>query len=570
LDLLDQLTFGLTEKNFQTKKLSFRQGKSVDPRLVQHLVLCVGRGGDAKVSKWLSQVLEPWHFEKQKTKSIQRIVWDDGVITVLRTSLAESEEDSNPHSVLRPSVEAKCRDLVGGFLRNEDNLTEENIIFGFLGCDEHETAGALLGVGVAAYKYKDATRGSDSKFVNWKILNVLGFEKIKTLKSDGRPLRSVAAILATVRLPAVSSQVVKASLSKIRSVNLARHLANMPAADLGTVAYSNLILRMFNHRKNVQVEVLNDETLLKKGFGLLHAVGAGSVDGSRLVHIRYRPKGSLKKAPVAYVGKGVVFDTGGLDIKPSSGMRLMKKDMAGSAVILGLADFVTTSNGKIPCDFYLPIAENSVSAKSMRPGDVFVARNGMQVEIDNTDAEGRLILADAIVYALEDSAKRLENDERGFVCAKTKGISLKSAKDIQSKLPAPSVAPRALIDAATLTGAMRVAVGASIAGYMCNNSRLKREFEDSAQLAGEPVWQLPIVKKYFKQLRSPFADFKNSSDGGMGGAIVAGMFLEKFVGQVPWLHLDFMGWNSGAEGAYCEGANAQGLCGLMAHYVSMK
>ena len=245
------------------------------------------------------------------------------------------------------------------------------------------------------------------------------------------------------------------------------------------------------------------------------------------MHLKYRPKGSKRgQRPLAFVGKGVTFDTGGLDIKVSSGMRLMKKDMGGSASLCGLAYWLEQSQLAVPCDFYLALAENAVDKHSYRPGDILTARSGTTVEIDNTDAEGRLVLADAIDVAV-----------------KTKGAD----------------APEALIDLATLTGAMRVALGTRVAGLFANDDTLAETLLAAAQRTSEPSWRMPLYSDYLSSLRSSVADMANSGHSRFGGAIVAALFLQRFVGDIPWAHFDMYAWSDGNTGG-CIEAGGTGQC----------
>jgi leucyl aminopeptidase len=233
------------------------------------------------------------------------------------------------------------------------------------------------------------------------------------------------------------------------------------------------------------------------------------------VHLRYRPAKKSKRKPLAFVGKGITFDTGGLDIKPSSGMRLMKKDMGGAASVIATALWVAESAYEHPCDFYLALAENAVDAEAFRPSDVFTARNGLRVEIDNTDAEGRLVLADGLDVA----------------------VTQKGADE-----------PECVIDVATLTGAIKVGLGAEIAGLFSNDDELANALTRAGHRAGDLNWRMPLYDKYFASLSSPFADFKNSGEG-FGGAITAALFLQKFVRAKKWAHLDVCAWTDKAQGA---------------------
>jgi len=211
-------------------------------------------------------------------------------------------------------------------------------------------------------------------------------------------------------------------------------------------------------------------------------------------------------------------------------MRLMKKDMGGAAAVLALAYWADQSGYQAPCDFYLALAENSVDAKAMRPSDLYTSRAGHIVEIDNTDAEGRLVLADVMDVA----------------------VTQKGADE-----------PEVIVDVATLTGAIKVALGAEIAGLFCNDDALALQLQKAGQRAGDLNWRMPLLNRYFSSLSSNFADFKNSADG-FGGAITAALFLEKFCGGKKWAHLDVYSWNDKTTGALSfAGANGQPVQALI-------
>ncbi|MFN7823767.1 MAG: leucyl aminopeptidase family protein [Pseudobdellovibrionaceae bacterium] len=308
------------------------------------------------------------------------------------------------------------------------------------------------------------------------------------------------------------------------AINWARHLVNMPPNFLNPTSFREIAEKVFSKRKNLNVEVWNATRLEKEGMGLHLGVGQGSENPPCLIHLRYRPKSKSSHAPVAFVGKGITFDTGGLDIKPSSGMRLMKKDMGGAASIFAMALWADMTSYPHPLDFYLGLAENSVDSKSFRPSDVLIARNGMSVEIHNTDAEGRLVLADVLDVAVTQKGKN---------------------------------EPSTVINVATLTGAIKVALGADVAGLFSNHDELAEELSTAGQRAGDLNWRMPLVSKYTQGMNTPFADIVNAVDG-FGGSITAALFLEKFVRQKPWAHLDVYCWTDKAQGAYgFAGGNGQ-------------
>lgn len=308
------------------------------------------------------------------------------------------------------------------------------------------------------------------------------------------------------------------------AVNWARHLVNMPPNALNPTSVAELATSTFAKMPGLDVEIWDSKRLQKEKMGLILGVGAGSPNPPCLVHLKYRPKKKSKLRPIALVGKGVTFDTGGLDIKPSAGMRLMKKDMGGSAAVLALASWVSESAYPAPVDFYLAMAENSVDGKSFRPSDVLISRSGQSVEIHNTDAEGRLVLGDALDVAV-------------------------TAKD----------EPEAVINLATLTGAIKTALGTEISGLFSNHDKLADQLQKCGQKVGELNWRMPLYSRYTGSFSTPFADMVNAVDG-WAGAITAALFLEKFVRQKPWAHLDIYGWNDKPTGALgFAGGNGQAV-----------
>ena len=329
-----------------------------------------------------------------------------------------------------------------------------------------------------------------------------------------------------------SWKVAKSTLDKALllgcSLNLSRYLVDLPSNFLNPQSYAEIICTLFENSKNnsCSVTVWKDEELQKERMSLLYAVGAGAVHGSHMVKLSYRPAKSDQQKPIAFIGKGVCFDSGGLNIKVGGFMRLMKKDMGGSACVVGLAYYLTSIGYHKPVDFYLALAENAISAKAFRPGDILEARNGLSVEIDNTDAEGRLVMADVIALAVESK-------------------------------------PEWIIDVATLTGATRVGLGLDIGGLYSNNCEAAQKLQSVALQVGDPLWHLPLYPAYARPLESSVADTQNSSSG-MGGGIRAALFLEKFVGEVLWLHLDIYAFVDKPSGACTQkGGNGQGLQALV-------
>ncbi len=309
----------------------------------------------------------------------------------------------------------------------------------------------------------------------------------------------------------------------IEATFLVRDLVNTPTSDLGPadlgVAAQQVAAR---HGATVQEIVGND--LIVKNFPAIHAVGRASSRPPRLIDITWRAANTPANArKITLVGKGVCFDTGGLDLKPSSAMRLMKKDMGGAAHALALGTMIMAARLPVELRVLIPAVENSVGGDAFRPGDVLQTRKGLTVEVDNTDAEGRLILADAL--ALADADK-----------------------------------PDLLIDFATLTGAARVALGPDIPPFFTPNDGLAAALDSHARVEADPVWRLPLWMPYMDDLKSPIADLANSSASGFAGAITAALFLKRFVTETPnWIHLDVFAWNKSSRAGRPQGGEAMSL-----------
>jgi leucyl aminopeptidase len=287
------------------------------------------------------------------------------------------------------------------------------------------------------------------------------------------------------------------------AVAMARDLVNTPAGDLTPPIFADLAAKVADD-VGLGVEVLDEKAAAKAGLGGLLGVGKGSDNPPRMVKLTYTPAAGKPRGHVALVGKGITFDSGGLSIKPGEGMMTMKIDMSGAAAVLGAMSVLPVLGIPVQVTGYLCLAENMVSGRATRPGDVLTIKNGTTVEVLNTDAEGRLVLAD--------------------------GLSLATAEN-----------PDAIIDLATLTGACMVALGPRIAGLMGNDDALLDQVRSAADRAGEPVWPLPLPTEYRRDLESEIADLKNIAGGRYGGALHAGLFLQEFVDGKPWAHLDIAG-----------------------------
>ena len=299
---------------------------------------------------------------------------------------------------------------------------------------------------------------------------------------------------------------------------LARDLINTPTNDMGPEAL-HAAAEQLARRYGGDCAAVVGEELLAQNFPLIHAVGRAARQAPRFVHISW---GERDAPRVALVGKGVCFDSGGLDIKPSAGMRLMKKDMGGAAHAMALAQLAMGANLNVRLDLYLPIVENAVSGDAFRPGDIIASRKGLTVEIDNTDAEGRLILADALTRASEDD-------------------------------------PALLINFATLTGAARTALGPDLAPLYANDDALAADLAQGAAEMCDPVWRMPLWDPYDGDIETSLADLKNGGDGAFAGSIYAALFLRRFIKAPLWAHFDVFAWAPKEKPARPVGGEAQGL-----------
>jgi leucyl aminopeptidase len=309
------------------------------------------------------------------------------------------------------------------------------------------------------------------------------------------------------------------------AVFLARDLVNTPASDMGPAELAEAALKVAE-KAGAQHRVILGDALLAENYPTIHAVGRASVRAPRLVDIVW---GDASAPKVTLVGKGVCFDSGGLDLKAASGMLNMKKDMAGAAIMLGLAQAIMAAKLPVRLRVLLPMVENAVSGNAMRPRDIVKTRKGLTVEIGNTDAEGRLILCDALAEASTEH-------------------------------------PALIVDIATLTGAARVALGPELPALFCNDDALAAALAAAGAAEDDPLWRMPLWRAYRRLLDSKIADLNNVSEGPQGGAITAALYLQEFVEPgIPWAHLDVMAWNNRTRPGRPEGAEAQTLRALYAH-----
>jgi leucyl aminopeptidase len=330
----------------------------------------------------------------------------------------------------------------------------------------------------------------------------LGSYQFLTYKTKDEPTQLRRAVLVGVAGKDVQDGVDRAQVVT-RAVSWARDIVNEPSNHKSPQEFAASARKLLGN-KGVRVTVLTEAQIKAQRMGGVLGVGQGSSRPPRFMKVVYEPPGSKSRGTLALVGKGVVFDTGGISIKPADGMEAMKTDMGGAAAVLGAMATLRDLGVEHRVVGYTPMVENMPSGTAIRPGDVLRMRDGQTVEVLNTDAEGRLILADALAWAVDEKVD-------------------------------------AIVDLATLTGACVVALGEKVAGLMGNDDTWSSQVREAADRAGEPTWPLPLPAEYNKQLDSEVADLRNIGANRYGGALTAGLFLQAFVADVPWVHLDIAG-----------------------------
>lgn len=399
------------------------------------------------------------------------------------------------------------------FIHNADGLVEKAYIGSGKGNQEQALANAALLLPAGCYQLVEPL--IQEAALAWGLAQYR-FTAYKKYEVQARVL-------------VLTKEMLKDTLALAQSIYLVRDLVNTPSNDMGPKELATVLEQLAKTHK-AQFKQWVGEELLTNNFPAIHAVGRASASAPRLVSLTW---GKENYPRITLVGKGVCFDSGGLDIKPSSGMRLMKKDMGGAAHVIGLAQWIMMRALPVRLEVLIPAVENAIGPDAFRPGDVLTMRNGLTVEIDNTDAEGRLVLADALAKACEGK-------------------------------------PELIIDFATLTGAARVAVGTDIAAMFSNNDHLAEWICEASVKTADPVWRLPLFPAYEDLLNSTIADLVNSSPSPYAGAIVAGLFLQRFVSpSIPWVHFDVMAWNVGSRPGKPEGGEALGLRAVAAYLLSV-
>jgi leucyl aminopeptidase len=357
--------------------------------------------------------------------------------------------------------------------------------------------------------YRVAGRGPGPAVLGW-LLGQYRFDRYRTEKKVGGP-----RILFTDEPARIDETLLLAE-----ATFLVRDLVNIPAGDLGPAELEAAALALADET-GARVSVTRDHAL-NEGYPMIAAVGAAAAHGRepRLIELVH---GDKRHPKIAIIGKGVCFDSGGLDLKPSAGMRLMKKDMGGAAHALALARLVIKSRLPVQLHLLIPAVENAVSGAAFRPGDILKSRKGLSVEIGNTDAEGRLVLGDALARAAE-------------------------AK------------PELILDFATLTGAARVALGPDLPALFANDDALAQDLLAGGTDVSDPVWRMPLWKPYDEMLASDVADLNNMSEAPFAGAVTAALFLQRFVPEgTLWAHLDTFAWRPAARPGRPKGGDALGL-----------
>ncbi|KTD53212.1 aminopeptidase [Legionella santicrucis] len=442
-------------------------------------------------------------YETQSDRAIPLYLISQGQWEEQSSKLTSAERNCFALHQFKGNIGDSC------FIFNADGLIDK----AYIGCGNENQVQAMANAALLLppSTYKVQGFCSQEALMNWALAQYC-FEAYK--KNETEP-----------RILVVNSDDLNDLLNLVQAQFLVRDLINKPTSDLGPKEMAGVVEQLAKTH-NAQFKQWVGEELIKDNFPAIHAVGRASKSAPRLLSLTW---GDENHPRVTLVGKGVCFDSGGLDIKSAYGMRLMKKDMGGAAHVIGLAQWIMTRHLPVRLHMLIPAVENSIGPDAFRPGDVLTMRNGLTVEIHNTDAEGRLILADALVKACEEQ-------------------------------------PELLIDFATLTGAARVSVGSEIAAFFTNNNKIATEVSDVSLKAVDPVWRLPLFDAYEEILRSNVADLSNASDHPYAGAIVAGLFLQRFVSKTTsWIHLDIMAWNLSNKPGKPEGGEAMGFRTIAAY-----
>ena len=380
----------------------------------------------------------------------------------------------------------------------------------------HPFALAALPKALPVGRYRLANGGTDvtaeAAAMSWE-LGSYGFDLYKPAA------RAPAVLMLPASAGASRGLLLAAAMASTRD------LVNTPAEHMGPAELAEAV-RLVARQHGARFKQTVGDDLLKAGFPAIHAVGRAAARAPRLIELNW---GAPRHPLITLVGKGVCFDSGGLNIKGADGMRHMKKDMGGAANALGLAQMIMALQLPIRLQLLIPAVENAIAGNAFRPGDVFKTRKGLHIEIGNTDAEGRVILCDALAYGAEGK-------------------------------------PALLIDMATLTGAARVALGAQLPALFCRDTALARQLVDSGMALHDPLWHMPLWNPYHGLIQSDIADIVNSGKTGLAGAVTAALFLQDFVpADQAWMHIDLFAWNNESRPGRPVGGEAQTLRTLLAY-----
>lgn len=351
------------------------------------------------------------------------------------------------------------------------------------------------------------------------------FQELKSSSSQKPEEVHLTLVLPSLGQKSQVEKVLNEALTLSQATCLARRLGDLPGNHLTPKALGDWAQKELGSLSHTKVQIWDKKRIVKEKLGGLLAVNQGSEEEPRLIWIEYKHPQAKNKSPWVFVGKGLTFDSGGISLKPGAGMEEMKFDMCGAAAVLGATWAIAKQKLPLHVVTIVPATENLPSGKALKPGDVYRARNGKTVEVNNTDAEGRLILSEALTLACE-------------------------------------LEPEQIIDAATLTGAMVVALGNIHTGYFTNSDVLKSQIEQAANQSGEKVWHMPLTEEHEEDMKGVFADLSNISSGKGAGSATAAAFLKQFIkGDIPWAHFDIAGtaWSVGNRLSYCPAKGASGV-----------
>lgn len=386
---------------------------------------------------------------------------------------------------------------------------------------ENGIAGAVIGVGDALDPFAYAHAPYALPPGDYRLANALADDALAALRLGwGLGAYRFTRYKEPTRAPARLQDAIDAETQAILAACLrVRDLVNTPTEHMGPDELET-VAREIAQTYGARIEVITGDALLAHNLPAIHAVGRASHRAPRLIALHW---GDAGHPPVALVGKGVCFDTGGLDVKTAAGMRNMKKDMGGAAHALALAELIMARALPVRLSLFIPAVENAIGPNALRPGEIIATRKGVSVEIDNTDAEGRLVLCDALALACEGE-------------------------------------PELLLDFATLTGAARIALGPDLPALYANDDAIANDWLAAGERVRDPLWRMPLWRPYLRYLTSPIADIANGSSSTMAGSVTAALYLERFVRKEQcWAHVDVYAWNDSERSGKPAGGEAQGL-----------